>query len=34
MIEKSGRKQSRVERASPGWQFDELGDQPVGRREL
>lgn len=32
MIEKSGRKQ--IERASPGWQFDELGDQPVGRREL
>lgn len=33
MIEKSGKKQSRVERASPGWQFEELDDQPVGRTE-
>ena len=33
MIEKKGRGKSRVERASPGWQSEELGDHPVGRRE-
>lgn len=33
MIEKKGRGKSRVERASPAWQSEELGDYPVGRRE-